>query len=224
VTSAPKRFAVESVVARAHEAHEFWPTALGATRLVRVIEPVGAALVLGSTTNEEAFALDQADRHGYEVVRRASGGGAVLVAPGAQVWLMVYLSRDDPLVLDDLGRSFLWIGETVREVLARSGLATSLVDRRVTNPPLAREICFAGLGFGEVVLQGRKVLGLAQRRTRDTVVFQVSLLWEDHQPELACLHRPPVDPARVPSVGVAGVFPGDRRALTDRLIEALRQR
>lgn len=215
------RVLVEHVVASAEEVHAFWPARLGAARLVRVVEPVAPALVLGSTTKAEAFRLDEARRRGYEVARRSSGGGAVLVAPSAQVWLMIYLPRRDPLVLEDIGRSFLWIGHAVAAVLARHGLEPTVVEHRTEDPPIAREICFAGLGFGEVLVGGDKVLGLAQRRTRETVAFQVSLLWEDHQRELALLRRSPADPSLVRSGGLAHLLPGTRQLLTEQLLEAL---
>ncbi|HVW31171.1 MAG TPA: hypothetical protein VHL53_01415, partial [Acidimicrobiia bacterium] len=41
-------------------------------------------------------------------------------------------------------------------------------------------VCFAGLGPGEVTIAGRKVVGLAQRRTREGALFQCCALlrWE----------------------------------------------
>ena len=41
-------------------------------------------------------------------------------------------------------------------------------------------VCFAGLGPGEVTVEGRKVVGLSQRRTREAVLFQccAALRWE----------------------------------------------
>ncbi len=41
-------------------------------------------------------------------------------------------------------------------------------------------MCFAGLGPGEVTVEGRKVVGLSQRRIREAVLFQccAALRWE----------------------------------------------
>ncbi|MDP9389628.1 MAG: hypothetical protein M3Q48_17360, partial [Actinomycetota bacterium] len=49
-------------------------------------------------------------------------------------------------------------------------------------------VCFAGLGPGEVTVGGRKVVGLAQRRTREGALFQCALpLAWDPVPLLAAL-------------------------------------
>ena len=40
-----------------------------------------------------------------DVVRRRSGGGAVLVGAGEQVWVEVWIPRDDALWDDDVIRS-----------------------------------------------------------------------------------------------------------------------
>jgi hypothetical protein len=37
---------------------------------------------------------------------------------------------------------------------------------------VSRQICFAGLGSGEVLLAGRKLVGISQRRTRSAARFQ----------------------------------------------------
>jgi lipoate-protein ligase A len=38
--------------------------------------------------------------------------------------------------------------------------------------PWSEWVCFAGLGPGEVTVEGRKVVGLSQRRTREAALFQ----------------------------------------------------
>ena len=46
--------------------------------------------------------------------------------------------------------------------------------------PWSELVCFAGLGPGEVTVDGRKVVGISQRRTRSGARFQCALLqtWE----------------------------------------------
>jgi hypothetical protein len=40
----------------------------------------------------------------------------------------------------------------------------------------SRKVCFAGVGPGEVLMGARKVVGLAQRRTREFTLFQCCAL------------------------------------------------
>lgn len=171
---------VERRRAGAAELHAWQPGDRPGRRLV-VMEATGPALVLGSTQPETDVDHAAAVAAGTEVVRRRSGGGAVLVEPAGLVWVDAVVPRDDPLWHDDVGRAFEWFGEAwVRALRAVAGaLTASRVE--VHRGPLVRSalspvVCFAGLGPGEVTLDGDKVVGISQRRTRGWARFQSSLL------------------------------------------------
>jgi hypothetical protein len=104
---------------------------------------------------------------GLEVIRRASGGGAVLVAPDAQLWVNVWLPRGDALWVDDVVRSSQWLGEAFVSALRQLGVPDLAVHTgRLERTEWSDLICFAGLGPGEVSTAGKKLVGLAQRRDR----------------------------------------------------------
>jgi lipoate-protein ligase A len=125
------------------------------------------AIVLGSTQDSDVVDAEQAAHNGVDVVRRSSGGGAVIVAPAAQVWLDVWIPRDDPLWDDDVIRSSWWLGETWVRALEQLGASGLTVHRgRATRSDWADVVCFAGVGPGEVTAGTAKVVGMAQRRTR----------------------------------------------------------
>ena len=141
------------------------------TRRIEVLVPTTSAVVLGSTQ-----ARPENEAIGLDVVRRRSGGGAVLVTPDDPVWVDVDLPTGDPLWSDDVGHSFLWLGEAWAAALADLGL-----DGEVHRGPFepgrwGRTVCFAGRGPGEVFVDGAKVVGLAQRRTRAGARFQCAVL------------------------------------------------
>lgn len=136
----------------------------------------GAAVVLGSTQPESDFDGGRATEAGLAVVRRRSGGGAVLVEPGTLVWVDVGLERGDPLWHDDVSVSFLWLGEAWAGALAELGVRGAVVHRgRLRTTPWSRALCFAGLGPGEVTVDGRKLVGVSQRRQRDRAWFAAAL-------------------------------------------------
>ena len=54
-------------------------------------EVTAPALVLGSTQSAGDADPDRAVKDGYDIVRRRSGGGAVWLAPGAQLWVDVWV-------------------------------------------------------------------------------------------------------------------------------------
>ena len=140
----------------------------------------GSALVLGST-QPEAHVAAGGRPPGVEVVRRRSGGGAVLVEPGRMLWADVVVPAGDALWQDDVGRAAWWLGAAWAAALSDLGVAHGDVHRGgLVRSRWSSWVCFAGLGPGEVTVAGRKVLGLAQRRIRHGALFQCALplAWE----------------------------------------------
>ena len=140
-------------------------------RAVWVFEPTVPALVLGSAQRRASAATS------IEVVRRRSGGGAVLVVPGEVLWVDVLVPAGDPLWDDDVGRAFGWLGDVWSAALGSLGVATTVHPGAMTRSPWSDAVCFAGLGPGELLnAAGEKVVGMAQRRTRSVARFQCAAL------------------------------------------------
>lgn len=146
-------------------------------RLVRRCEATSAAVVLGSTQPDPP----PSSAGSLPVVRRRSGGGAVLVVPGDVLWVDVVVPRHDALWDDDVGRAFHWLGDAWAAAVGRADTHRG----PLVTTPWSRAVCFAGLGPGEVTVDGRKVVGIAQRRTRDGALFQCAALLAWHPGPLA---------------------------------------
>lgn len=136
-----------------------------------VVRHVGRlTLVLGSTQPEAVVDKDRLAAMGVALVRRRSGGGAVLLAPGNQVWADVWVPRDDPLWSAEPRRSAELVGEWWAAALAGvpvgAAAPVSVHHGGTVDPGFGDLVCFAGLGAGEVVVAGRKLVGLAQWRSR----------------------------------------------------------
>lgn len=138
-------------------------------------EPVGPALVLGSGQRGDDGSVERAGTADLPVVRRRSGGGAVMVVPGSVLWLDVLVPRGDPLWDDDVGRSAVWLGAAWRDALGALGVDAEVVDRASCGA-VGRAICFGGRAAGEVLVGGRKVVGVSQRRDRYGARFQCAAL------------------------------------------------
>ncbi|MDH3705226.1 MAG: hypothetical protein OES57_04125 [Acidimicrobiia bacterium] len=164
------------LVDRAGEAQSLHDLDLGTGRGVWRLTVERPTLVLGSTQSTEVLDADRVAASGVAVARRRSGGGVVGLVPGGSLWLDVVVPRGDPLWTDDVGRSFLWLGAAWCEVLGSAGVEATMVDRPVRDRPWDRLVCFAGLGSGEVVIDGAKVVGLSQRRTRTAARLQSLVL------------------------------------------------
>jgi lipoate-protein ligase A len=167
-------------------------------RLVRLLEATRPALVLGSTQSESVVV---GDATGLDVVRRRSGGGAVRVEPGRLARIDVAVGRGDPLWHDDVGQAFHWLGDAWAAALGGLGVERATVHRGgLVRTAQSDLVCVAGLGPGEVTVDGAKVVGMAQRRSRDGALFQcaVPLAWEPER--LAALLGLATIDARVLSV------------------------
>lgn len=148
------------------------------TRAARVMQPTDRALVLGSSQASSAADLAACASAGVEVVRRRSGGGAVLVEPGSQLWVDLLVPTGDPLADDDVGRATWWVGEAWAAALRKAGFDSAEVWKGgLVRRPWSSHVCFALLGAGEVTAAGGpKVVGVSQRRTRLGALFQCSCL------------------------------------------------
>lgn len=134
------------------------------------------ALVLGSS--QDRGIVDEAGcaALGIEVARRRSGGGLVLLEPGAQAWVDVLIPRHDPLWDDDVGRAFRWLGLAWQRALTEMGIRTEMVEGRLEEGPWGRLVCFAGRGPGELLVDGAKVVGMSLRRAKTGARFQTMAL------------------------------------------------
>ncbi len=192
---------------------------------VWVVEVDGPALVLGSTQADAVVDWERATAAGVDVVRRRSGGGAVLVRPGEVVWIDVLVPAGDPLWEADVGKAFGWLGQTWAECLGELGVADAFAyDGRLVTGRWSSLVCFGGLGPGEVTVGGRKVVGISQRRTRAGSLFQCAVLVEwDPSPLLDLLVLTDDDRAAAAAdlTSVAGGAGMSGSALTSSFIEAL---
>lgn len=141
------------------------------------------ALILGSSQRPDEVNEAARQALGAHVYRRSSGGGAVFTTQ--QLGLDVALPAADPLLPTDITESYRWLGEVWIAALAGLGVQGQIVtvtEARAsiqTLSPTLKRICYAGLSPYEVVVDGRKLVGLAQRRRRGGALYQsgVYLHW-----------------------------------------------
>jgi lipoate-protein ligase A len=178
----------------------------------RVVEPVQPevwlhevtrpALVIGSTQSEDVVDDHACRRGGVDVVRRRSGGGAVLLVPGEVTWIDVILPAGAPGWSSDVHAPMVWLGRLLGEAVDAglsgheppSRLDVQVHEGKMLTTPWSSLVCFDGVGSGEVLLDGEKLVGISQRRTRFAARLQCC--WYSHH-----------DPAALTSLLDAGVRP-----------------
>jgi len=175
-----------------------------------------AAIVLGSSQRDDVLDRAAVDAAGLSVVRRRSGGGAVLLVPGSVVWVdLVVPAGTWP---DDVRGSMVAAGEAWRDALGAAGVADpatlAVHDGGMVTSAWSTTVCFAGVGPGEVLdasaTPPRKLVGLSQRRGRHGARIQGQLhtaaLVAGTAQLIAVGRRPPGAPAE--AAVSAGADPG----------------
>lgn len=140
------------------------------------------------------YAPEALDAAGVDVVRRPTGGRAIL--HDHEVTYCVTAPHQAGAL--SLGASYEAINDLLLDTLARLGVTAERAGAagRVVPPGLAP--CFDVPTPGELVLGGRKLVGSAQWRDETAFLQHGSILIEDDQPALASLARVPV-PAPPPA-------------------------
>jgi lipoate-protein ligase A len=163
------------------------------------------ALVLGA--GQKAPAVDAAACHatGVPVYKRPAGGTVVYFSQ----WNLgqdIFLPPGHPLAGHDIVNAYRWLGETWMTTLHALDLPAHIVSPAEAHAPrtrpathedmLARLACYGTLSPYEVVIAGRKVIGLDQVRRRAGYLFQAGVLlrWEVER-LVALLNVAPADRA-----------------------------
>lgn len=151
------------------ELHAFDPFLRPHTNEVAAVwcEFSGPAIVLGSRQTAMQLDATLCAQQGLAIVKRRSGGGAVILRPDEVIWIDLIVPAGTVGIPEDVRGSMIWAGQGWVEAL-RPFVAGDLTVwcEGMAESEWSELVCFAGLGPGEVLLDGKKLVGLSQRRTR----------------------------------------------------------
>ncbi|MBX3745720.1 MAG: lipoate--protein ligase family protein [Verrucomicrobiae bacterium] len=117
--------------------------------------------------------VEACEREGVPVLRRVSGGGTVVLGPGCLAYALVLPIDGEPELASVTGTN-RWVMERQRAAL---------------ESVLGRPVAVAG--HTDLVVDGRKFSGNAQRRRRRMVLFHGTLLLDFDLPRIGRLLRMP---------------------------------
>lgn len=173
-----------------------------------------ATVSLGRAQTEADIDAPLARSWGMDVVRRATGGGAILHNE-AEVTYAVVLPFDHPGLPRDISGSFAFLSQGVVLALRDLGLPAEIES----VPDNTREtLCYVRKQGTNVMVHGRKISGGAQRRNGAAVLQHGTLIVERDEERMARLFRTPLDDigARVTSLTAEGVH-----VSREKLVESL---
>lgn len=113
-------------------------------------------------------------RHGIDIVRRPTGGQAVL----HDAELTYAVASSDPAIHSETSpyTAYRRISEALVKGFASLGIPTDLAPRGRRSATLRTDPCFLDPGYSEIICSGRKIAGSAQRHYRDRFLQHGSLL------------------------------------------------
>jgi lipoyl(octanoyl) transferase len=127
-------------------------------------EPPAISLGYGQPVDRN-IDLDEAARMGIGLVRRPTGGSAILhEGPDLELTYSVVGAGEDFSGADDLLATYHWIGTALAAGLTILGAAVEMVPVQPSDPRAMPAFCFARTGSYELEVGGRKLVGSAQRR------------------------------------------------------------
>jgi lipoate-protein ligase A len=132
---------------------------------------------------------------GYDLVRRPTGGKAILHVD--ELTYSVIVPQDDPRVAGGIVGSYRRLSVGLVRGLERLGVTDLVADRRVESRRHEGPVCFEVPSNYEITAGGRKLVGSAQMRSHGVVLQHGALpLWGDITRICSLLVARP-DPAKV---------------------------
>ena len=132
-----------------------------------------AAVSIGYNQDFENFDRNSIESRGYRLVKRPTGGRAILHAD--ELTYSITGSSPGHLFGNSLHDSYMKINEALILFLKRLGLEAE-VSGGESREAMRSLVCFKSAGKHEIRVGGRKLVGSAQRRTRGVFLQHGSIL------------------------------------------------
>ncbi len=135
---------------------------------------------------EEAVNVDACKKLGFDIVRRITGGRAVLHLH--ELTYSVIARSDDPLFPPNVLGTYKVIAAGLVAGLKNLGIPAEMVSRgsrlsHLVNKHAKDPACFSSPSWYEIVVNGKKIIGSAQRRLSGAFLQHGSILI-DYDPSL----------------------------------------
>jgi lipoate-protein ligase A len=155
---------------------------------------------------------------GVGLVRRPTGGSAIYHdGPERELTYSVVATAADLGIGPDLLETYRWIGAALLRGLQALGAPAALVPERPPDGPVPA-FCFARTGVFEIEVDGRKLVGSAQRRQGDAFLQHGAVLLDVDEPRVRTLFPTTRDPLATLTTLQAAL---GRRPGFDEVAEAL---
>jgi lipoate-protein ligase A len=123
---------------------------------------------------ESELDQDKSKQLGWEVIKRPTGGGIVFHNE-AEVTYSLVMAKDDPSLPQGLVPAYKKISEAVVFALSLLGVKAVIGSQNTEHGARNTGLCFSYPAAYEVVVNGRKIVGSAQKRGKLALLQQGSI-------------------------------------------------
>ncbi len=117
--------------------------------------------------------LERLAAHGWDKVRRPTGGRAILHTD--ELTYSVTTPLDEPLMAGSVLESYNRLAVALLEAVRCLGIKAEIEDAIVKDGGSANPVCFEVLSSNEITIDGRKLIGSAQARRKEGILQHGSL-------------------------------------------------
>jgi len=132
-----------------------------------------AAVTIGYNQDFSAFDQARIEAAGYDLVRRPTGGRAILHAD--ELTYAVIGTSPGPVFGASLHETYMKINQALVAFLSDLGLAAE-ISTGESHEDARQLVCFRSAGRHEISVGGKKIIGSAQRRTGGVFLQHGSIL------------------------------------------------
>ncbi len=136
-------------------------------------QPAAVSLGYGQRLSDE-INVYRCREYGIDVVRRQTGGRVVLHA--SELTYSVIAPESHPSIGETAYETYRRISEVLQAALEEAGIPAELAASPTVTPEGPGGACFTYAARFELVVDGRKIVGSAQRRARGVVLQHGSIL------------------------------------------------
>ncbi len=163
--SGPQNIALDAAILAGIERQESPPT-------LRLYKPVIPCLSLGASQSYSDVDEEKLFNMGWDIIRRPSGGMAVLHAD--ELIYSVIGPKSDPRLEGRLADSYHQISRAILEALKILGVPGEIHSGKNAKAP-KQPVCFENPSDFEITIHGKKIIGNAQARRLNCLIQHGSL-------------------------------------------------
>lgn len=170
--------------------------------------------------------VTRCEAHGVELVRRMTGGG--IVVHGWDVTYSIVVPHGNGVIPGDISKSYCWIANRLLSGFHRIDVPAALQGSEFRESEVGPNTCLANPARHDLMLDGKKIAGVSQRRNRVGAVYQGYIALNMPPAEILSLASKFPDYQKTlseksTSINLRQLYPKNRREIEDAVVTGFKE-